>query len=388
MHGDLEAILDRAIHGEFKDSIEWNQPYILSWLYAYALAKYSYLRESKLLSELYDKMKNTTLSILNDEFRFKNAIYEHYSAAGILFSLYHMAGREKNLSREYYNKALKALEELKWHEFDGEILAFSYMLARRANNEELTNKIYEIIINKMDDWVKSRDYEDLKNIIYVLFGFAYILDERLIDLISKIFELYNLSLLREIEDSDDPELIALTSYVLGRIIYNEEIKGNATKKLGKDMIKTIEYDFIQDLGNALISSFEREFSSDIGSISRDLLVKIELALIETGFDKPYGLSKYEWEIYHEVMKSHKNGFYSVYKPHLRLVLILDTIPTPLMVFILLKYPQYGIIIKFILSFFLTSLAVINFILYKYGRIKRRHIKDLLEALIKGILKWI
>jgi hypothetical protein len=79
--------------------------------------------------------------------------------------------------------------------------------------------------------VQKLDYTSQRNIIYMLFGFAYASDEKLVDVV-KNFNLYspNLPLLQNILDSIDIELIALSLYVFGKLAYNRKLKKRLKKR--------------------------------------------------------------------------------------------------------------------------------------------------------------
>ena len=185
-------IIAKVIREELEEPLDWSRLYSLSWLYA--LARSMCLQED----ELYSNLKNIVSALLGDEKRFRIAIYDHESAAGILFSLYHIADKERG-SNQVFSKVLEAVEKLRWHEFDGEIMAFSYMLASRIGAKEYVSSLNKHIDDNLRYWFKHLDYESQRNITYILFGFAYILDEKLADII-KEFKLYSINsdLLRKI----------------------------------------------------------------------------------------------------------------------------------------------------------------------------------------------
>ena len=134
---------------------------------------------------------------------------------------------------------------------------------------------------------------------------------------------------------------------------------------------------------------------DTKSLPPDLLAKIQLARIETGLDKPFMLSKYEWKMYQEVLKAFERGYYRVHRQHLMIGLILNaTLLLPSLIAALalifpdtlgiissiLKYLQYKPVGGLSLAI-LIALYVINISLYKHGSIK----KEYLLGVIKHIM---
>jgi len=380
----------KVIRGELEGPLDWSRLYSLSWLYA--LARSMRLQEEE--NELYSNLRNILLELLGDERRFRTAIYDHEGAAGILFSLYHIASRERDPDT-VYTKVLEAVEKLRWHEFDGEIMAFSYMLASRVGAGEHVSSLNKYIDDKLEYWSEHLDYESQRNIIYILFGFTYVSDEKLADII-KEFRLYSTSsdLLRKITNTYDVEPLALILFVLGRVAYSRKLRRIVKKKIGKNAIKIIRYKVIPYIGNVFTN--RTSILSDTKSLPPDLLAKIQLARIEAGLDKPFMLSKYEWKMYQEVLKASKRGYYRVHRKHLVIGLILNaTLPLLSLIVALapilpdtlgiipsiLKYPQYELVRWLSLTTILNILYGIDISLYRHGSIE----KEYLLGVIKHIM---
>ena len=134
----LSDIVAKVIREELEEPLDWSKLYSLSWLYA--LARSMRLQED----ELYGNLKNIVSALLGDEKKFRIAIYDHEGATGILFSLYHIANKE-GVSNQVFSKVLETVKELQWHEFDGEIMAFSYMLASKVGAKEYVNDLGKFI---------------------------------------------------------------------------------------------------------------------------------------------------------------------------------------------------------------------------------------------------
>jgi len=372
------------------------------------LARNMSLREE----ELYSGLKSATYDLLGDERLFKIAIHDHESAAGILFSLYQIADRE-GVSSNDLNRVLEALERLRWHEFDGEIMVLSYMLARRTGGNEYASRLGKEIDDKLRNWFEHLDYSAVRSISYALFGFAYVLDDKLSDIVGE-FKLYSTDsdLLQKIEATHDIEPIALTLYALGRIAYSKKLRRSIEKKVGKNAVKSIRYEVITRLGNILNKRIsEAGILEDVESIPQDLLPKIQLARIEAGLDRPFMLSKHEWEIYQEVLKASRKGYYRVHRKHLVLGLILNAVFLlssfiATLTFNLLDIQRIildmsriianieyiynnRIYIIYVLILLLNMLYGTNYSLYKHGYIKKEYLlgiinqfKDLLLRLVK------
>jgi len=383
----LRELLANIIREEFETSLDWSRLYSLSWLYALS-QNMGFLEK-----ELYDSLKGIVLSLLGNERSYHIAIYEHESVVGLLFSLYHMAKKEENAVVTYSSKVLRDVEKLYWHEFDGEVMAFSRMLASAINVKDILIKLEKDIDNSLNTWLRNLDYESQKNMIYALFGFAYTSDKKLVEVIKSVkFYSPNSFLLQSIMDSDDIELIALTLYVLGKLAYDKKL----SKMIGKNIVRNIRYKVIPMLGGVL----ERRISdagllSDVASVPRDLIAKIHLARIESGLDKPFMLSKYEWEVYQEVLKTFKRGYYRVHRQHLVVGLILNaTLLFPLTIIILapilpdllgiassiLKYPYYEPI-KWVSVIILNTLYGIDISLYRHGSIKGKYLLGVIEHIM-------
>ena len=386
----LNDIVAKVIREELEEPLDWGRLYPLSWLYA--LARSMYLQED----ELYSNLKNIVSALLGDEKRFRIAIYDHEGAAGILFSLYHIADRERG-SNQVFSKVLETVEKLRWHEFDGEIMAFSYMLASRVGAKEYVSRLSKHMDSNLRYWFKYLDYESQRNITYMLFGFAYILDKKLVDII-KEFKLYSINsdLLRKITNTHDVEPIALILYVLGRIAYNRKLRRSVEKKVEKNAIKIIKYKVIPSIGNVLTRRIsEAGILLDTKPLPSDLLAKIQLARIESGLDKPFMLSKYEWRVYQEVLKAFKRGYYRVHRRHLIMGLILNaTLLLPSIIIVLapilpdtlgvissiLKHPQYDIM-RWISLAILNALYGIDISLYRHGSIKKKYLLGVIKHIM-------
>ncbi len=110
---------------------------------------------------------------------------------------------------------------------------------------------------------------------------------------------------------------------------------------------------------------------DLQHAPPELLAKIQLARIESGLEKPFMLSKYEWEIYQEVLKSAKEGVFGVNRKHLALNLILTAV-IPSLIIVLLATPLYHLLIfelnKIIPGYAENVLKIIAFLLFNelYG----------------------
>lgn len=396
----LNDIVAKAILRVLDEPLDWSKLYSLSWIYA--LAQSIYLQED----ELYSNLKNAVLMLLDDEKKFRIAIYDHEGAVGILFSLYHIADRE-SITSQVVNKVLDAIEKLQWHEFDGEVMVFSYMLASKMKADEHVNNLKKYISNNLNNWFELLDYDSQKNSTYVLFGFAYILDDTLVDII-KEFKLYSDDsyLLRKIIDSYDVELIALILYVLGKLAYNNKLKRIMKKKIGKNAIRIIRQKSIPFIGEVLTKRIYETYLQlgediDMKSLPLDLLAKIQLAKIESGLDKPFMLSKFEWKIYQETLKALERGYYRVRRHHLFICLILDSILSSILALIYLspifativtdisKYLPYNVDAKWVISSIILNLLYgINISLVNYGSIRKEYLLGIVKHLLIDIPKMV
>ena len=387
----FNKLLASIIREELETALDWSILYSLAWLYS--LSQNMGLQEGG----LYDIIKRIVLSLLEDEKRYRIAVYDHEGAVGILFSLHHMAKRGEDNIITYSNKVLRDVEKLHWHGFDGEVMAFSYTLASLVKAKDISTKLEKDIDNSLNEWLKNLDYESQRNIVYILFGFAYTSDVRLVEVI-KSLKLYSFNsyLLQSIINSSDVELIALTLYVLGKLAYGKNKK--LRKMLGRNIVRNIRCRIIPTLGATLEKRIaELGLLSDLASVPRDLIAKIQLARIESGLDKPFMLSKYEWRAYQEALKVFKRGYYRVHRRHLIVGLVLNATLLPLSTIIVLV-PILPDLLRIILTYYelirwvsaviISSILYINISLCTYGSIEgvlrdiRRRIMDLLEQLVK------
>lgn len=341
----LNISLAEIIREELSKPLSESSLYSLSWLYA--LAQSIGLQNDV----LYERMKERAVKLLKDERRYRIDIYDHENAVGILFSLYHIAVREGSEAVPYSNKILGDLKGLRWHEFDGEVMAFSYMLASAVGSRDMVDELWKEIEASLKTWSRDLDHRSMVNIAYTLFGLAYISDERIIKVV-KDFELYSPKshLLRRILISEDIELMALTLYSLGKLAYDRKLK--RLKEEHKEEIQSIRLEVIPMITNSylipltegiasqeILKSPLGESPADIASIPRDLIAKIRLAMIESGLEEPFMLSKHEWEIYQEVIKAREEGYYSVHKLHLTVGLMLNIAIPLVYVFLVLPFLQ-------------------------------------------------
>jgi len=76
----FNKLLASIIREELETALDWSILYSLAWLYS--LSQNMGLQEGG----LYDIIKRIVLSLLEDEKRYRIAVYDHEGAVGILFS--------------------------------------------------------------------------------------------------------------------------------------------------------------------------------------------------------------------------------------------------------------------------------------------------------------
>ena len=131
----FSKLLANVIREELEAPLDWSRLYSLSWLYA--LSQNMGFQEKK----LYDNMIRIVSVLLEDEKRYRIAIYEHEGVVGLLFSLYHMAKKREDNVITYSSRVLRDVEKLYWHGFNGEVMAFSRMLASTINIKDILTKL-------------------------------------------------------------------------------------------------------------------------------------------------------------------------------------------------------------------------------------------------------
>ena len=386
-------VIDRIINEEAISETKNVGLYVLSWLFA--LMKAIGAPQEK----LYNILKGAVFSLLSNKKVFKYALYERESAAGIMFALSHLLEYEYKTYEEYSRIVLDKIRELRWHDFDGEILAFSFILSNSLGDTNYVSVIRNEINENMEKWIRILDYDSLRNIIYVSFGYAYREHKDLIDIVGKtgIYDSKS-RIITELINTGDAELIALLLYVLGKLVYSKRLSKELSKDKHEDLSFRIRHDVIPDIGRSLISIIrESGFlnKDNLESVPQDFYIKIKLALIESGLDKPFMLSKYEWEIYNEVKNWVREGYHAVYKRDLLITIVVDTV-APL--FIIKGLPLIATTLNELFSnvlnvtvsessIFYTLLAVLvnliggmNLSIWKNGTIEKKY--------LSGILKYI
>jgi len=382
LNNTLKESLVKIIES-FEEYTDWSKLYPLSW--TYALYRSLHLREEV----LYINLKRTVLSLIGNKRSYNIAIYDHEGVVGVLFSLYHVADKEKRININY-NSILEDVKRLHWHEFDGEVMIFSYMLATKVNAKNYVSELKENIDNYLNEWFRKFDYEAQRNIVYTLFGFAYLLDERLADLVCK-YKLYlsSSSLFESIINSYDIEPIALTLYTFGRIAYHKKLRKELRNKAGKNAVKIIRYKLLPELGNTLSRRIlETHMLSNLESIPLDLIVKIQLARVESGLDKPFMLSKYEWWTYQQVLKMIKRGYLRVHRHHLIFMLLTD-ISSPIVLFSLfILQPKIFYMISPVLPIVINSIYGANVSLVKHGVIRKEYLLGIVRDIVSMVSKRV
>jgi len=101
----------------------------------------------------------------------------------------------------------------------------SFILASSVKAKDILTSLEKDIDNSLNKWLKNLDYESQRNIVYMLFGFAYTSDMKLVEVI-KSHKLHSLNsyLLQSVINSNDVELIALILYVFGKLAYGKNKK--------------------------------------------------------------------------------------------------------------------------------------------------------------------
>ena len=388
--------ITKAIRKQLEEGLSWKKLYSLSWLYALAQTL-SFQKEN-----IYNVMKNALISLLKSRENYVIALYDHESAVGIIFSLYHLAD-ENNLNHSI-SEVLKSVEALRWHDYDSELMIFSYMLATKINAKEYANNLLNNIEECLDRWFQQLDYESQKSIAYVLFGLAYVSDEELIKMVKK-FNLVTRDniFLQRVMNGHDIENIALVLFALGKLAYNNKLSNKLKREAGEAALYTLRFEIIPQLGRILnIRIVEEGVLEDFQYVPAELLAKIQLARIESGLEKPFILSKYEWEVYQEVLKAVKEGFFKVNRQHLVISLILTaTIPlltiilqvAPLYHLLILELnkiiPGYAEIIPKIIAFLLfNELYGINLSLWKNGVIKKEFLLGILKHFFFDLINFL
>jgi len=300
--------------------------YDLAWVYGV----YSALELSS--TELLDKMRGILKGLLSNEFEFYDVLYDSQGSVGLLFSLYHLLDRNNEESdlRELAKRILGELERLQWHENDGEVLAFSYMLSTKLG-EDFENRISSVINRMTDKWISQSDYYYLRNLAYIAFSYSYTKNgEKLFSLIDKMGLTSRSSLiLRRVLDIADPEIVALILYSLSTLAYEdiipEKIKKNATSDEGVRLIEYLRLELVPDLGRHLVALNSLNLEDNLRVVPPSLIAKIRLAKIQSGLDKPFILSRHEWRAYKQTRIWMLKGYLKVKQTHLLIIFLADTL---------------------------------------------------------------
>lgn len=293
--------------------------YSLSWILL--LSKSLEIKDKKYIFEL----KAQLLRILRDEKGLKIAVYDQETCAGLLLGLYHLSSEDKGL-KDYSLRVLNLLDRLRWHEYDGEIMSYVLILTKFLGEKEHFRTIRSAILEKFDYWVKNPDPDNLRQISYTLFGLSYILDKGVVELVEK-YKLYAPGSYRieYLIQSYDVESLSLFLYSLGRIVYTK------LRKQAQEYEKDIRLKLIPLINRVLDRRIkELGLVGDLIVENPHLWAKIHLAKIETGMSKPFQISKYEWEIYQEVLKYFEEGFIKAKRSHIIASIVASTTLTSLL----------------------------------------------------------
>jgi|GEM_PF-2058741 len=336
----FNVIAHRLLSGEASPRHLGRKLYDLAWVYSV----YSALELSGI--ELLDKMREILKSLISNEFEFYNVLYDSQGSVGLLFSLYHLLDRNNEGSdfRDLAKRALRELGQLQWHENDGEILAFSYLLSTRLG-EDFESKISSIINKMINIWISSSSYYDLQNLAYTAFSYSYAKKgEKLFSLIVKMGLTSKSSLmLRRFLDIADPEILALILYALSTLAYEDIVPRKIKEKTDSDedekLIEHLRLELIPDLGRHLdvvIKGLNLEDNPQI--VPPNFIAKIRLAKIQSGLDKPFVLSRYEWRVYKQIRVWMLKGYSKVKQTHLLITFLVDALLPLGIVYVL--YPLY------------------------------------------------
>jgi len=323
----FNEIAHRLLSGEASSRHLGRKLYDLAWVYSV----YSALELSGI--ELLNKMSGILKSLISNEFEFYNVLYDGQGSVGLLFSLYHLLDRNNEESdlRELAKRILRELEQLRWHENDGEVLAFSYILSTRLG-EDFQSGISSIIDRMIDEWTNNIDYYGLRNLAYITFSYSYTKNgEKLFSLIVKMGLTSRSSLiLRRLLDIADPEIIALILYSLSTLAYEDIIPGKIKKDATSgDDVGLIEYfrlELIPDLGRHLDDVLKSlNLEDNLQGVPPSFIAKICLAKIQSGLDRPFILSRYEWRAYKQARIWMLKGYLKVKQTHLLITFLADAL---------------------------------------------------------------
>jgi hypothetical protein len=337
----FNVIARKLLSGEIGLKHSGRKLYDLAWVYSV----YSALELSGI--EPLDKMREILRSLLSNEFEFYNVLYDSQASVGLLFSLYHLLdrGNENNDFRDLAKRVLKELEQLQWHENDGEVLAFSYLLSTKLDRG-FERKVKSIIDKLINVWINEGSYYALQNLAYVAFSYSYARKgKELFSLVNKMGLTGKSSLmLRRILDISDPELLALILYTLSTLAYEDMISGEIEESPdsgeGEKLIKYLRLEIIPELGRHLNVVIEGlNLRDNPQSVPPNLIAKIRLAKIQSGLDKPFVLSRYEWRVYKQIRVWLLEGYLKVKQGHLLITFLVDAL-LPLGIIHVL-YPFYA-----------------------------------------------
>lgn len=345
----FNVIAHRLLSGEASPRHLGRKLYDLAWVYSV----YSALELSGI--ELLDKMREILKSLISNEFEFYNVLYDSQGSVGLLFSLYHLLDRNNEDSDfiDLAKRALRELEQLQWHENDGEVLAFTYLLSTRLG-KEFESKISSILDRVIDVWIRSSSYHDFQNLAHVAFSYSYAKNgEKLLSLIVKMGLTSRSSLiLRRLLEIADPEILALILYALSTLAYEDIVPRKIKEDPGNgESVKLIEYlrlELIPDMGRHLdvvLKGLNLEDNPQV--VPPSFIAKIRLAKIQSGLDKPFILSRYEWRVYKQIRIWMLKGYSKVKQTHLLITFLVDALLPFGIIHIL--YPLYAKISELIIQ---------------------------------------
>ena len=182
MGTSIREIIDYYISKYKEKNKEFGQLSLYSLVWLYETLRLKGEIDTSLEYEIWNIISNRA----KDERTLKLYLYDHEEAAGILFGLqqlYNSRIVRKDNVKKLSLKVLRIIKDLKWHDYDGEIMALSLILAHRVEMGDVIKEIIQYFEKSLDKWYKDPD--QLRNLIYLVFALTYIEHEKLLITLKK-----------------------------------------------------------------------------------------------------------------------------------------------------------------------------------------------------------
>lgn len=364
--------------------------YDASWL----LLAYTFLgrKAERLCREIYNILLHLDSMKRDDLVDF---LFDYRRAVGVALGAFILRKKIKSF-KELLSKISQILFESSRDSEIGELVGASFLFVKYlSKDEELKKKLESLMKEIIEKSFERKRFEQYyRDILYIAF-FSALADQNLyIEILDRLRR--NEQLIEYIEN--DLEAMALLLFTVSRL----SMKRNGVDTALKEWAREKRDEWAPELHNlaneigiyhwiqrniifqGLFASYTEESSQDIESPYLNICSKVTLALVEAGYERPFTLSKYEYDVYLQI-----KGEIKRYKRVRKIELVFLFLCTELSVFLLYRFFLPTIIpIMFNLKACILALTIVGILLYsvwKYGQVPIHVLKDILNHIKNRLL---